>query len=228
MSSLNIKQSGQRVVIANKSEDYILPIASTINLGGIKVGANLSIDANGVLSAVDITSVIDDANAANNKTYSSNKILQLISAIKSFEVEIVDELPTEDIDPLTIYFVPKTPSTHDAYDEFMYIKYQWEHIGSTEVDLSNYYTKAEVDLLFDDLGTASELNQTQIGDPDGVYLEASSVSVNKTGGVVSDAQTEFDYLLGNLGGFKFVNITQAEYDALPTPRDPQTVFIIVS
>lgn len=38
---------------------YVLPKASTSTLGGIKVGANLSIDANGVLSATGGGSVAD-------------------------------------------------------------------------------------------------------------------------------------------------------------------------
>lgn len=50
------------------------------------------------------------------------------------------------IDPHTIYLVPSAvPETENVYNEYMYINYQWEQIGSTAVDLSGYYTKTESD-----------------------------------------------------------------------------------
>jgi len=54
-------------------------------------------------------------------------------------------LPTEDIDEDTIYMVPKTGSTGDVYNEYLYVNNTWELIGSTEVDLTNYATKSYVD-----------------------------------------------------------------------------------
>ena len=59
---------------------------------------------------------------------------------------VVESLPTQDIDTNTIYMILKTvPTTNNIYDEYMYINGAWELIGSTEVDLSNYYTKTESD-----------------------------------------------------------------------------------
>ena len=59
---------------------------------------------------------------------------------------VVESLPTQDIDTNTIYMVPRSaPTTNNIYDEYMYINNAWELIGSTEVDLSNYYTKTESD-----------------------------------------------------------------------------------
>lgn len=59
---------------------------------------------------------------------------------------VVQTLPTQDIDTNTIYMVLKSaPTTNNIYDEYMYINNAWELIGSTEVDLSNYYTKTESD-----------------------------------------------------------------------------------
>lgn len=62
-----------------------------------------------------------------------------------FTPTVVQTLPTQDINIHTIYLVPKTGETGDVYDEYVYINNAWEHIGSTAVDLSNYYTKTEVD-----------------------------------------------------------------------------------
>lgn len=51
---------------------------------------------------------------------------------------VVQELPTSDIDEDTIYMVAKTGSTGDVYDEYLYVNSNWEHIGSTDVDLTGY------------------------------------------------------------------------------------------
>lgn len=71
----------------------------------------------------------------------------ILSEIDVLHIEVVQTLPTEDIDTKTIYLVPKQGSQNDSYDEYMYINNQWEHLGSTDVDLSNYYNKTETDTL---------------------------------------------------------------------------------
>ena len=40
-----------------------------------------------------------------------------------------------------------TGSTTNVYDEWVYVNNNWEQIGSTEVDLSQYYTKSETNTL---------------------------------------------------------------------------------
>lgn len=48
--------------------------------------------------------------------------------------EVVNTLPTEDIDTHCIYLVPSTdPQQSDVYDEWMYINNAWEKIGSTGI-----------------------------------------------------------------------------------------------
>ena len=65
-------------------------------------------------------------------------IATAIGGINSFDVEIVNALPTTNIKTHTIYFVSKTGSTDDIYDEYMYINNGWEKIGTTDIDLSGY------------------------------------------------------------------------------------------
>ena len=56
--------------------------------------------------------------------------------------QIVDTLPTENISTSTIYLVPSTkPEAENIYDEYIYVNNNWEHIGSTSIDLSDYVTK---------------------------------------------------------------------------------------
>lgn len=82
-------------------------------------------------------------NSESNNVPTSKAVAQFVSAIVStingFKKEIVDALPTENIDENTIYLVPKTSgSGNDYYDEYLYINGNFEFIGSTQVDLTNY------------------------------------------------------------------------------------------
>ena len=84
----------------------------------------------------------------------------ILDQVNQFSVLVVEELPTDNIDEHTIYFVPKTKAEqNDVYDEFIYINNGWEHIGTTEVDLSSYYKKDEIDTKLE----AVEGNEVFIG-----------------------------------------------------------------
>ena len=84
----------------------------------------------------------------------------ILDQVNQFSVLVVEELPTEDIDDHTIYFVPKTKAEQDdVYDEYIYINNGWEHIGTTEVDLSSYYKKDEIDTKLSEV----EGNEVYIG-----------------------------------------------------------------
>lgn len=67
----------------------------------------------------------------------------------SIKIEIVNELPQIG-DEETIYLVPyQEAETGNIYKEYIYINNAWEELGSipVEVDLSDYYTKSEVNAL---------------------------------------------------------------------------------
>ena len=72
------------------------------------------------------------------KYYVDNSIASAVGNVNSFEISVVQTLPTTNIQEHTIYLVPKTGDTNDAYDEYMYINNAWEMIGNTLIDLSNY------------------------------------------------------------------------------------------
>lgn len=72
--------------------------------------------------------------------------------------EIVASLPTTDIDPNTIYMILSgTSATENVYNEFMYVNNSWELIGTSATDLTNYYTKGDVDGLLLLKANASDL-----------------------------------------------------------------------
>lgn len=138
--------------------------------------------SNGVISA---ESEIDDTSIGLTKTWSASKIKAALDAVNSLKKEIVNALPTQDIDSNTIYLVPKaTAGTDDVYDEYLYINNNWEHLGDTSIDLSNYYTSSEVDdlldtkedtLTFDTTPTQNSTNPVTSG---GVYTALQNVDID--------------------------------------------------
>ena len=90
-----------------------------------------------------------------SETFTKDEVNQLIAAIKQFQYQSVSELPTASAATMgIIYLVPSTnPQQKNIKDEFITISltdqgtttYSWEQIGSTEVDLSGYYTSAQTD-----------------------------------------------------------------------------------
>lgn len=84
--------------------------------------------------------------APTNNTDVANKkyVDDLVNAIATLDLQVVQTLPTQDISTTTIYLVPKTTATtQDVYDEYIYVSNNWEHIGSTQVDLTNYVQKTD-------------------------------------------------------------------------------------
>ena len=89
------------------------------------------------------------------ETYSATEVDQLIAAVKQFTYEAVSVLPTASASTVgKIYLVPSTnPSAQNIKDEYITLTvteeetttYSWEKIGTTQIDLSNYYTKSQTD-----------------------------------------------------------------------------------
>ena len=107
-------------------------------------------------------------------TYTKSEVDSLIGSVSSLDIQIVQTLPTQDISTSTIYLVPKTSSTNDNYDEYIYVNNSWEHIGSTEVDLSNYYTKTQTDNL---LAAKADANSLSTVATTGDYEDLSNIPV---------------------------------------------------
>lgn len=99
-------------------------------------------------------------------TYTKSEVDALISTVGRLEIVVVDVLPTASASTMNkIYLVPgSSPVSQNVKDEYITYRtgtegsyvYTWEKIGSTEIDLSGYWSKtelteatnAEVDNLF--------------------------------------------------------------------------------
>jgi len=96
-----------------------------------------------------------------SETYTQAEIDTRIAAITTLDIQAVNALPTEDISTTTIYLVPKqTPSSQDVKDEYINLDGTtagWEHIGTTEIDLSNYVTTSDLTTALQSYVLASQL-----------------------------------------------------------------------
>ena len=169
-------------------ENYTLPTASAETLGGIKVGAGLTISEQGTLSAtgggtadsVDWENVQDkpttiagygitDAKIDNKTiTLGSNSVTvptdtnqltngagyqtasqvqsaisDVVGDITGFEFQIVEELPGTGENGV-IYLISNSGTGQNIYDEYIWTGTTFEKIGTTDVDLSNYWSKTDL------------------------------------------------------------------------------------
>jgi hypothetical protein len=113
-------------------------------------GTTVSPDANRVVALTVITKAVNDLENYYTKstTYTKTEVDNLISALATVNLAVVQTLPTTNISTSTIYLVPKaTAQTQNVYDEYICIDATttpatWERIGDTEIDLSNYIQKS--------------------------------------------------------------------------------------
>ena len=160
----NVKDAEALKITGNPSANEIV-ISSSNSHEVVASGTSLTdifsrIDAATVIENVDngewiINIVNDDGSVDMSAYYSKSRVDGLISdavgaldtelrgiisGLQRVTVQIESSLPLEGATNI-IYFIPKTGDTNDTYDEYMWISGAWEHIGSTDVDLSGYATE---------------------------------------------------------------------------------------
>lgn len=100
-----------------------------------------------------VTTLNADENTENSidykikqKSYTKDEVDELILAIPGFNISIVNELPSENIDTHTIYLIHIDDSQEEqnVYKEYLYINNDWELIGDTKVNLSDYIKIEEI------------------------------------------------------------------------------------
>ena len=140
-------------VLLDKDRSPFIPFSTTSSI--VENGTNRRLDK--------ILGNLDDLQTNNKNSLVSaiNEVLVGSGSGAGIDIQIVDELPTENISLTTIYFKHMTTGkAHNVYEEWMYINDAWELIGTTEMDLSGYATTT----MIGDLSTLKTTDKDSIVD----------------------------------------------------------------
>ena len=121
---------------------------------------------------------------AGGDVYSKEEIDDMISQLRQFDTEYVEQLPTSNIKSNCLYFVPRSTSHgDDGCYEYMWINSRWEFLGTTEVDMSDYWNIEQTKQYVDDNAyVLPEATESTLG---GVKLSTSgSVQMDENGHMV--------------------------------------------
>lgn len=162
------------------SSCFIIEDSSKWMLGNDKEWHRVG-SSNSSSSNPDINEAIETA-VLRSKLYTDESIARL----QTLKVALVNTLPSENIDALTIYFVPASfVSENDTYFEYMYVDGKWELLGKTSFNFEDYYTKQEVeDYIKNNQYTLPVATTQTLG---GVMVDGVTILVDEQG-VISTNQ----------------------------------------
>lgn len=105
-----------------------------------------------------LETTIEEIKSSFDNYYDKDTVNTMLGDLSSLNILVVETLPATDISTSTIYLKPNTQSgTDNIYDEYIYVNNKWEIIGSTAVDLSNFYDKTTIDTKLADKAAAADL-----------------------------------------------------------------------
>ena len=190
--------------IDKNGTDSLMTAEEHTKLGGMTAGAepnkinsislngtNVAPDANKNVALTVITKAVNDLTNyyLKSETYTKTEINNIISNVKNGRFEVVQSLPTTDIDTATIYLVPKASAqTQNIYDEYICLNATtspatWEKIGDTQIDLSNYVQKSSTVGLLKNDGTVDTNSYAKTS------ALNSYIAKSSTGGLVKNDGT---------------------------------------
>jgi len=140
--SLQVKKTGKT---SNYEQLTNKPLINDVELIGNKTTSDLGIVIPDVSNF--ITKDVDDLTNyyLKTETYTQAEVNSLVGAISNFHYQVVAELPETGQDNI-LYLVPK-PATRgivNYYDEYVYSNGDYELIGTTQIDLSDYVQKSNI------------------------------------------------------------------------------------
>ena len=140
-----------------------------------------------LVKAGDNISTLNNDSGYQNASQVSSAIASAVGQITSFEYEVVQTLPATG-EAGKIYLVANSGTTPNIYDEYIWVNNAFEKIGTTEMDLSNYYTKTQTDTL---LGAKADQSTTY------TKTEVDTALGNKADSSDVYTKTQVDTALGN-------------------------------
>lgn len=138
------------------------------SINDVALVGNKTLDELGIQPAGDYITEIPEEYITEEeleaKDYATEAfVIEQINNTEHFHREIVDALPLTGKDNI-LYLVPKKGSDKDIYNEYIWTGVDYELIGTTAVDLTDYYQKNEVDELLDNKVTKVSGKQLSTND----------------------------------------------------------------
>ena len=137
-----VKVDGVDVEIVDKKVNIDLSsYAKTTEVEAVQAIADAAMPKAGgaFTGAITIQAPAEDMNPATKKY-----VDDAISGITEFEFSVVDVLPKTGEKGI-IYLVAHAHGTGDIYDEYIWVTDKFEKIGNTDIDLSQYAKKADLE-----------------------------------------------------------------------------------
>lgn len=175
------------------------------------------------LQSIDVTGQLDDyakktdvptklSQLTNDKSFKTeDEIRKLINESKKLKKEVVTSLPSTGKDDV-IYLLKNKSDSNNVYSEYLWINGNWEIIGDTKVDLSEYAKKSEIKTKLSDM-TGDSTHRT-VTDAEKDTWNTVSNKVDKVAGK-------------QLSTNDFSNSHKSKVDAIPSsPKYTDTVTTI--
>lgn len=100
-----------------------------------------------MVNGTKIVEEYDSEQEVQDKVQEITENINSGSTTPKFNIKVVDELPTTNISETTIYLLKTGDEEDNMYSEYIYVNNDWELLGTQKLDLSNYYTKQEIDTM---------------------------------------------------------------------------------
>lgn len=174
LGQVNITKANIGLGNVDNTSDENKPI-STATQTALDLKADLTAIANFITKSVnDLTYYYTKTDIDGKITTINNKI----STIPKFAIEVVENLPTSNISPTTIY-IKKTSTTEtgNLYTEYIYVNDVWEELGTQTLDLSGY--------------TTTEALNTALAE----YTKTANLATIATSGKLADAKDDATHRL---------------------------------
>ena len=184
-------------------------------------------------TGVGLINVSNDRKIRVNLTnyYNKSEVNKLLEDLDSISMKVVIDLPTVG-EKNVIYLIKVEPEPGEEdkhiYNQWLYSDDQWYNIGSTEINLNNYYTKTETDNNFQEkledgsiittVGDSTQLHQIDLTNKKIDIIEARTlygyIKSKMTGAISSVIDTNLSnnkaIISSSVGKVTTSNVTSTE------------------
>lgn len=189
-NGLDVGETGLKLDHATEDSPGAMSASDKSKLDGIETGAEVNTvrsietgSANGTISVNGVDVVIKGLGSA---AFTDSNDYEPIGA--GLRYSVVSELPSTGRSD-TVYLILNSGSEdNNIYDEYLYTGTEFELIGTTKTDLSNYYTKSETENYVGDLVTAAVSEKADALELDN-YYDKDDVDSIISSGIADYAET---------------------------------------